>query len=64
MKIHGVEKDKTLKGTLQVKGNVIVIDAEVVILLEEYQIKAPKIMFSTLAEQIPVKVHLECEKVQ
>ncbi len=64
MKIHGVEKDKTLKGTLQVKGNVIIIDAELVILLEDYQIKAPKIMFSTLVEQIPVKVHLECERVQ
>jgi polyisoprenoid-binding protein YceI len=64
MKIHGVEKDKTLKGTLQVKGNIIVIDAEVVILLSDYAIKEPKIMFSKLVEQIPVKVHLECEKVK
>jgi hypothetical protein len=41
-----------------------VIDAEVVILLSDYAIKEPKIMFSKLVEQIPVKVHLECEKVK
>jgi hypothetical protein len=60
LNVHGVEKERTLTGTLQIVDNKVVIDAEFIIALADHQIDVPTAVFTKIAEKIQVKVHLDC----
>lgn len=55
LNIHGVEKDKTINGTLKIENGKITLDAAFDILLEEYKIERPSIVMMKIAEKIAVK---------
>ncbi|MCB0395935.1 MAG: YceI family protein [Flavobacteriales bacterium] len=59
MKIHGVEKEVTLKGTLTVKGKNLVLHAEFTVRLEDYNIKIPNLVVQNIAEEVLVKVDID-----
>ncbi|MEM9023511.1 MAG: YceI family protein [Bacteroidota bacterium] len=59
LNIHGVEKDRTLKGTLIVKGNTLTLDAKMQVTLSEHDIEIPKVVFKKIAEVVDVTVHGE-----
>jgi len=55
LSIHGVEKDKTIKGVIKVDGNKIFLDTEFEVLLEEFNIERPQVVMMKIAEKIAVK---------
>ena len=54
--IHGVEKERTLTGTITKKGNEISLIGEFKIILADHKIKIPKVVIANIAEEIDVKV--------
>jgi len=57
MTIHGVERDKTLEGTITIKGQEISIHSEFNIHLKDFNVKIPKIYTKNIAEDVLVMVN-------
>ncbi len=55
MNIHGVERDQTIKGKLQVLAGKMALDADFTVLLADYKIEIPTLVFQKIAEKIAVK---------
>jgi polyisoprenoid-binding protein YceI len=53
--VHGVSKDKTIEGTLEVKKGKVVVRADFDVALEDHKIEVPKIVFLKIAQVIKVK---------
>lgn len=59
LKIHGVEKEVTEKGTVTVKEGVITLQSDFNILLKDYNIETPKLAFKEMtADNMSVKVNV------
>ena len=54
--IHGVEQERTLKGVIVKKGDIITLIGEFTIVLKDHNIKIPKIVIANIAEEVIVKV--------
>jgi polyisoprenoid-binding protein YceI len=54
MNIHGVERDQTIKGKLQVAGGKAILDSSFEVLLVDYKIEVPTVVFQKIAEKIKV----------
>lgn len=64
-KLHGVEREITVNGTLTPQSNgSLVLDAKFVILLSDYKIEIPKLVFYELApeQQVSLKATLTPKK--
>jgi polyisoprenoid-binding protein YceI len=57
--IHGIQKERIIKGTLIVNNGTITVDAGFTIRLEEYDIKVPKIVNEKIAEEIKVDINIQ-----
>lgn len=58
-KIHGVEQMMILDINLNIKEDEVIAESEFDILLEDYQIKIPKIVNKKIANSIHITVHVE-----
>lgn len=56
LQIHGVDKERIIKGTITVKNNVITINASFIVSLEDHNIKVPRIVYQKIAQQIIVEI--------
>ncbi|WP_114751814.1 YceI family protein [Pleomorphovibrio marinus] len=57
-KIHGVEREIVVPGTLKRNSaNEMVLDASFKVLLEDYDIEIPRVVFYELAEEQEVTIH-------
>lgn len=56
LNVHGVEKERTLKGVIVRKGDKISVTGAFIIELKEHKIKIPKVVIANIAEVIDVKV--------
>jgi len=56
--IHGVDKPMMLNIALNVKENEIIADSEFDILLKDFEIDIPRIVYKKIADLIHVKVHV------
>jgi hypothetical protein len=63
LNIHGVKKERTIKGTLQVKGGVLILSSSFNIKLADHDIKVPKLMFQKIAEVVGVKMSMTMKEV-
>jgi hypothetical protein len=54
--IHGVEKLVTLKGTITIKGNDVMLNSSFEVKLADHNIERPKLVLQNIAEVIKVKV--------
>lgn len=61
-KIHGVEKNMEVPGQLLLKGNELSLNATFKVLLSDYNISIPKVMFYELAEEQVVKLNITLKK--
>lgn len=61
MKIHGVEKEKTINGTLTVKGNQVILNSKFNIVVAEYGIKVPSMYVKNIGETIETKINAVLE---
>lgn len=63
--VHGVKRDRTIFGIIEVKNGVPVsATAEFIIRLEDHKIKIPKAVIANIAEEVKVDVKLEFVKYQ
>ena len=53
--VHGVTKERTIKGKLQVADGKITINADFEVSLTDHNIKVPKVVFVKIAQVISVK---------
>lgn len=56
MKIHGVERDVKIKGTITVKGNQILLQSKFPVALKDYNITIPRIVIRNIAEVVEVTI--------
>lgn len=54
LNIHNVEKERTLEGTLTVKGGEILIDSKFIVALKDHKIEIPTLVAQNIAETIEV----------
>lgn len=54
--IHGVEKERTEKGTLTIKGEKVSLESSFSVLVKDFNIEIPKLVFENIAETILIKV--------
>ena len=60
LSIHGVTRDVILPGSIEfANGNRVLIKSAFVVLLEDYDIIRPKVLWENIAEQITVNVDFE-----
>lgn len=52
--LHGVTRDVDVPGTLEVRGDRIVIHAQFIVTLEEYNVKRPQVLWKNIAEAVEV----------
>ena len=57
--IHGVQKERIIKGTLTVNNGSITIDASFTVKLEDHNIKVPRIVYEKIAEEIKVDINIQ-----
>ncbi|PCH96726.1 MAG: hypothetical protein COB85_03315 [Bacteroidetes bacterium] len=56
LKIHGIEKERTIKGTITIKDGVISLLGKFYVVLQDHKVKIPKILFSNIAEKVEVTI--------
>lgn len=54
--IHGVEKEKIIKGKITIKDGLIELESSMEVPLEEFNIKVPKVVNQKIAQVIKVEV--------
>jgi polyisoprenoid-binding protein YceI len=57
--IHGVEQERILRVRLKISGGIITADSEFTVLLQDHEIKVPRVVFQKIAEEIKVTVNAE-----
>ena len=57
MKMHGVEKQITVPGTITVKGGKLSLQSEFNVTLTDYNITVPKLVIQNIAEVVAVKIN-------
>lgn len=60
--IHGVEQERIIRGTIKLTGNTIHLRADFTVLLEDHQIKVPRVVYEKIAEVINVTIKAELTK--
>jgi polyisoprenoid-binding protein YceI len=60
--IHGIQKERIIKGTVVVNNGNIDMNAGFTIKLEDYNIKVPKIVYEKIAEEIKIDVLVKFKK--
>lgn len=57
--IHGIQKERIIKGTITINNGNITIDALFNIRLEDHDIKVPKIVYEKIAEEIKIEFNIQ-----
>lgn len=63
-KIHGVEREIEVKGTLTPNADSLQLEASWIVLLEDYNIERPGVLFYELAEEQTVNISIELIKTE
>ncbi len=58
LKIHGVEKEVTLSGTLVLAKKEIKLSSEFKVAIKDYNITIPKLLFQNIADTVLVKMNV------
>lgn len=61
--VHGVEQERIIKCTLEVLPNAVVVQTEFTVLLDDHQIRVPRVVYEKVASEIIVVVSAELNKV-
>ncbi len=59
LSIHGIQKERIIKGTVNINKGIIHIDADFTVRLGDHDIKVPKIVYSKIAEEIKVDFKIQ-----
>lgn len=56
--IHGVEKDREVKGTIFVKEGVVSVEAKFAVRVADHKVKVPSVVVKNIAEVVEVSVNI------
>lgn len=56
LNIHGIEQERIIKSELKIEDGKFFVTSDFTILLEEHQIRIPKIVYQKIAEEIAVHI--------
>lgn len=56
LKIHDVEKERILEGTITVKGGEIMIESKFIVTLKDHKVEIPTLVAQNIAETIEVTI--------
>lgn len=56
--IHGIYREVSVPGTMEVKGNLIYLKTKFIVKLADYNITVPQILFKNIAEEVEVKLDI------
>jgi hypothetical protein len=59
LNLHGVEKDRTIGGTISVNSGVLTLKSEFKVLVKDHDITIPKLVIANIAEEITVTVNAQ-----
>lgn len=62
LSVHGVEQERIIKGEIAIKKGVIYVKSNFIVLLEEHNIKIPKIVFQKISPEIQVEISAQLER--
>ena len=57
--IHGVEREVNAPGTVTVKDGEIIVQSDFSVMLKDYKITVPQVVFQNIAENIAIKVQVK-----
>jgi polyisoprenoid-binding protein YceI len=57
--LHGVQRERIIKGTITINNNSILINAVFNVRLEDHDIKVPKIVYEKIAEEIKIEFNVQ-----
>ena len=57
LNVHGVEQERIIKSEVVSSGNTLEVSSNFTVLLEEHNIRIPKIVYQKIAEEIQVHIH-------
>jgi YceI-like domain len=57
--VHGISKERIIKGTVIVKNGMISIGSVFMVRLEDHDIRVPKIVYEKIAEEIKVEINIQ-----
>ena len=60
--LHGIQKERIIKGVVVVNNGTVDIDAVFTVKLEDHDIKVPKIVYEKIAEEIRVELSIRFKK--
>ncbi|MBL4593226.1 MAG: YceI family protein [Flavobacteriales bacterium] len=61
LNLHGVEKEREIKGVITIKDGKINVTSEFVLKLSDHKIRIPKVVTKKIAEEVKIKVNLNFE---
>jgi polyisoprenoid-binding protein YceI len=56
LSIHGVERDVVIPGTVEWKGDQLSMKSKFIVVLEDYKIIRPQILWQNIAEQVEITI--------
>lgn len=62
--LHGVEQERIIKSTLEIKNGKAIVHATFSVLLADHDINIPRIVYQKIAEEVMVTVDAELKKQQ
>jgi polyisoprenoid-binding protein YceI len=62
MTIHGVSRQVKIPGLITSQGETLTLEAVFPVLLKDYQVEIPTLMFQNIAEEVEVTVRFEFKK--
>ena len=56
LKIHGVDRERTINGEITIVDGVISLSGKFIVVLQDHNVKIPKILISNVAEEVEVTI--------
>ena len=63
LEIHGIRQERIIKGTITVHNERLTVDATFAVLLEDHDIKIPRVVYQKISPEIVITLHAEMERL-
>lgn len=63
LEIHGIRQERIIKGTITVHNERLTVDASFAVLLEDHDIKIPRVVYQKISPEIVITLHAEMERL-
>lgn len=63
LEIHGIRQERIIKGTITVHNEQLTVDASFTVLLEDHDIKIPRVVYQKISPEIVITLHAAMERL-